>query len=398
MDKLIILSGGIGLGGTTVSLSLILKGFEQYGASDRLCVLVHSGSLVEQYLQQAGQTSYLHSIEAEDTNQFFRRAFQWIAQQPKNWPLLLENATARSVMQTMFLMAPALRLSGRPIYHTFRDLADSENGLGNLVRKLIFTCLAPDAICNSQFTAEQVRSQLLPKIKAVLYPPVDTNKFQLCSSNSPPELLKPILQSGAHIILTPSRISSPEKPNDKNLRTLVSVIAQLKTRGHHYHGIVIGPDYDPEQLWTRQLLEQAKNLGVEDRFSVLPPTFSIKDYYDYADVVVTLAPREPFGRTVVEAIACGVPVVGSSTGGISEILGNFAPEWRVDPFDPEVAAQTIISIANDPNTPNILAEGRRWVEQQCNPVQYAKRLLEITGLALMKPLQNEHNNHKLANV
>lgn len=96
--------------------------------------------------------------------------------------------------------------------------------------------------------------------------------------------------------------------------------------------------------------------------------------------MITLAPREPFGRTVVEAIACGVPVVGSQTGGIGEILHHFAPEWTVDPNDPVAAAEAIVHIAADPNTPNILAKGRHWVETHCSTVGYARKIMEITGL------------------
>lgn len=182
-------------------------------------------------------------------------------------------------------------------------------------------------------------------------------------------------------MLTPSRITEPGKVNDKNLRTLIPVLAQLKATGHHYHGIIIGQDSSPGQSLKRDLLSQAESLGVADCFTILPPTFTIKDYYNYADIVVTLAPREPFGRTVIEAIACGVPVVGSNTGGISEILHSFAPEWTVDPNDPIAAAAAIIRIAADPNTPNTLARGRHWVETHCSTVGYARKMMEITGLA-----------------
>jgi glycosyltransferase involved in cell wall biosynthesis len=113
----------------------------------------------------------------------------------------------------------------------------------------------------------------------------------------------------------------------------------------------------------------------------LPPSFAIEQYYKYADVMVTLAPREPFGRVVVEAIACGVPVVGSQTGGIGEILHHFAPEWTVDPNDPVAVAEAIVRITADPNTPNILAQGKSWVKTQCSVESYARRIMEITGIA-----------------
>jgi glycosyltransferase involved in cell wall biosynthesis len=83
---------------------------------------------------------------------------------------------------------------------------------------------------------------------------------------------------------------------------------------------------------------------------------------------------------VVEAIACGVPVVGSNTGGIGEILQNFAPEWAVDPNDPVAAAEAIVRLTADLSTPTTLVQGRRWVETYCSAVGYARAIARITGL------------------
>lgn len=382
MRKLLVVPGNCtDLGGTTASLSLMIKGFERYGASKDLRVLVWANTLLEDYLQQAGQGFCLQLIQAHDMHQFVKRALSWVSKQPRNWPLLLENFTARELLPSIIWAAPALRLSGRPIYHIFRDQARSYNPLGNLGRNFAFACLSPGILCNSRFTAEYVHGRL-GNVKEILYPPVDKSQFNdRPPSGSPPKQLQPILHSGARVILTASRVKrEPERINDKNLRTLIPVLAQLKATGHYYHGVIIGQDSSPGQTWTRALLEQAESLGVADRFTVLPPTFAIQDYYKYADVVITLAPREPFGRTVVEAIACGVPVVGSRTGGIGEILHHFAPEWTVDPNDPVGAAEAIVRIDADPNTPTILARGQRWVEAQCSAVDYASRMMEITGM------------------
>lgn len=385
MRKLIVLQAPEShnaLGGTTVSLSLMIKGFAQHDAIEQLCVPVLADSLLEQYLRQAGQASCMQLIQVKDQSQFMKDALAWIRQQPHDWPLLLESCISRRVLRSMALAAPTLRLSGRPIYHFFHDLASSYNPLGNLFRKLIFASLSPGAICNSQFTANHVRNNLVSEICGVLYQPVDLEQFNNCPpAGPPPAELEPILRSGARIMLTPSRISKPEKFNDKNLRGLIPVLADLKSAGHNYHGVVIGQDFSPNQTRTRVLLEFAEHLGVADRFTVLPPTFAIKDYYQYADVVVTLAPREPFGRVVVEAIACGVPVIGSRTGGIGETLGHFAPEWTVEPADPVAAAEAIVRVANDPQTSNLLAKGRHWVETECSPMDYAHKLMKITGLS-----------------
>lgn len=382
MRKLLVLPAWCSsLGGTTISLLSIINGLEQWGASEQLCILVQSGTLMEQYLRQAGKGFCLQLIQAQTQAQFTKHALEWVNEQPRDWPLLLYNCVSRRTMPIIALATPALRLSGRPVYYFFHDLARSYNPLGNLARKLTFAFLSPSAICNSEFTAKHIRNSLLPEIRGIINGSLDTQQFNdRPPSGPPPAELQPILCSGARIMLTPSRISEPGKFNDKNLPALIPVLAQLKTTGHYYHGVIIGQDSSPGQIHTRALLDQAKRLGVADRFTVLPPTFTIKDYYNHADVVVTLSLREPFGLTVVEAIACGVPVVGSQTGGVGEILHNFAPEWTVDPNDPVAAAEAIVRIAADPNTPNILTQGKRWVETHCGIVANARKMMEITGL------------------
>lgn len=216
MDKLIVLPGSSGLGGMTVSLSMMVRGFEKLGASGQLCLLVKSGSLVEQYLCQTGQEHCVEIIPAQNGSEFIKLALRWVAKQPSSYPLLLETCTSRNLLSSMILAAPQLRLSGRPVYHVFRDLALSYNPLGNYLRKLAFTCLSPQVICNSRFTAEQIE-RLLPGVGQILYPPVDTDKFNQSSRYSPPPAnLQPILASGARILLTPRGLA-----NQKALTTKI---------------------------------------------------------------------------------------------------------------------------------------------------------------------------------
>jgi glycosyltransferase involved in cell wall biosynthesis len=381
MHKLLILAGEKDiLGGTLVSRSMLALGFKQRGASEQLQILVQAGSFTEQYLQDAGHGFCLQPIEAANKSQLIERAFHWVNQQPKKWPLLLDSFSDKQLLPALMKATPALRLSGRPIYHFCHDLCLSHNALGYALRKLAFTCLSPHVLCNSQFTADHVRG-LMPDIRGILYQPVDLEQFHQQPSTQPvPEGLRAILRSGARLMLTPSRITQASIVNDKNLRALLLVIAQLKAMGHHYHAVVMGPDSSPDKANTRVLLEQAEQAGVTDRFTILPPMNNIELYYKHADIIVTLAPREPFGRTVVEAIASGVPVVGSRTGGIGEILHHFAPNWAVDPNNPVTVAETILRVASDPMTPSILTHGRAWVEQRCSVQEYTRGVMEVTGL------------------
>ena len=381
MSKLIILPGATNvLGGTLVTLSLLLKGIEICQAAKKVKVLAPSNSFLAKYLQNNGQEHYLQLIKADTDAEFVSKSLQWVTEQPKDWALLMDNCVAKELMSVLVPAAISLRLSQRPVYFFFHDLALSYNSVGFLIRKLIFATLNPATMCNSKFTAGHIK-QFVKDIRGILYQPVNFNKFNdLPSTNPPPSELKAILDSDCRIMLTPSRLNKPGIVNDKNLRALIPVLAELKAMGYNYHGVIIGDDTSADGSHSRDLQKAAADMGVADRFTILPPTLNIEFFYKCADVVVTLAPREPFGRTVVEAISCGVPVVGSNSGGIGEILGNFAPQWTVDPEEPAAAANTIVQVAEDENTPLLLSRGKEWVQQECSTVDYAHRILKITRI------------------
>ncbi|MBW4643617.1 MAG: glycosyltransferase [Goleter apudmare HA4340-LM2] len=383
MRKLLILPGNCdSLGGALVSLSMLIAGVQKQQMCEQVCVLVQADSPMENYLQKSGQDDCIQRIHAPSQKEFFYRALQWVKQQPKDYPLLLDSCAYNYLLPSLVIKSLPLRFSGRTLYYFCHDLVASNHILGYLARKWIFFWLSPRAICNSYFTARYVQS-LMPNIQGILYQSVNQDKFNDAPLSTPPKALQPILKSGWRIMLTPSRINSIFNGGngDKNLRGLIPVLAYLKAMDYDYHGVIIGEDKSPNQVNSQNLLNLAEHFEVSDRFKILPPTLEIEDYYKCADVVVTLAPQEAFGRTVVEAIACGVPVIGSQTGGIGEILNHFAPEWTVDPTNLLAVAQAIIQVASDSNTPTLIEKGKHWVRSECNITNYARRMMDITGIS-----------------
>lgn len=71
----------------------------------------------------------------------------------------------------------------------------------------------------------------------------------------------------------------------------------------------------------------------------------IVSLYRAADVVVLPSLwEEPFGRVLIEAMACGRPAVGSAVGGIPEILSGAMSRFRVPPGDPGALAAQLASL------------------------------------------------------
>lgn len=123
-----------------------------------------------------------------------------------------------------------------------------------------------------------------------------------------------------------------------------------------------GPDLlsDPE---AQRLSALARGLGVADRVylrgRVERPDVPV--VLRSADVVVCTPWYEPFGIVPLEAMACGVPVVVSSVGGLVDTVVDGLTGLHVPPRAPRQLAQALLSLAEEPERRALL--GRLGVER-----------------------------------
>ena len=104
---------------------------------------------------------------------------------------------------------------------------------------------------------------------------------------------------------------------------------------------------DPEY---RTLRETAVRQGVADRvvFTGSVTRADMPVLIRSADVVVCVPWYEPFGIVPLEAMACGVPVVASAVGGLTDTVVDRATGWLVPPRDPVVLASALRALLADP--------------------------------------------------
>lgn len=127
----------------------------------------------------------------------------------------------------------------------------------------------------------------------------------------------------------------------KNLPRLLTAFSRVRGDAT----LVIAGYRDP-RYWP-DLAARAHALGIAEKVKSLDfvPTDALPALYAGALAVVIPSLYEGFGLPVVEAMACGAPVVASKTGGLREAAGDAAV--LVDPHDEEAITEALQRLADD---------------------------------------------------
>ena len=98
--------------------------------------------------------------------------------------------------------------------------------------------------------------------------------------------------------------------------------------------------------------------------------------YSLADVLVLPWLSEDFGFPLMEAMACGTPVVATQVGSIPEVVGDCG--LLVPPRDPLALAQAINRILHDETLPlDLTSAGRRRAEEHFSKARMTQKTLEV---------------------
>ncbi len=97
-----------------------------------------------------------------------------------------------------------------------------------------------------------------------------------------------------------------------------------------------------------RLLDRARRAGLEDRVSIGGAWVSAPEFLPALDLFVLASRNEGMGRALVEAMACSLPVVATSVGGMPEVLQEGRAGLLVPPGDPQAIAEAIALLRDDP--------------------------------------------------
>jgi len=142
----------------------------------------------------------------------------------------------------------------------------------------------------------------------------------------------------------------------KGIPFLIHAIANVRRNKINVKLTLVG-----EGAQKASLIALAKTLQVENhvKFEGFVPNSKMPAYYNRCDIFCFPTLGEPFGKAVVEAMACSKPVIATNAGGAAEIIQNGENGILVPPADSEALAAEIARLINDPKKRRMLGKKAR---------------------------------------
>ena len=260
----------------------------------------------------------------------------------------LPRLAKRHDASLIFTPAPEGYLGPQPIpqvvmVHDLRPISHPERSLQSLyfrswVPPLLRSCR--HVLTNSQFTAREIQSCTGLPDSRITVTPLGYDEQMFKPGPRPPDSKD-----------RPYLLHVGQQYPHKNLRRLIQAFAQLAERYPELRLVLAGKSHPME---TPELQAMVRDLGLQQRveFCSYVPYATLPDFYRGALALVYPSLWEGFGLPILEAMACGTPVITSRGSGTEEVAGDAAV--LVDPTNLMALVEALQALLDQPNQRSLL--------------------------------------------
>lgn len=131
---------------------------------------------------------------------------------------------------------------------------------------------------------------------------------------------------GKKLLTLPARVTRWKGQED-----FIQLLSFVKQQRNDVHALIVGEVKKGKSKYFSKLKALASSLGIADMITFTDHRDDIKEIMSISSLVYSLSTEpEAFGRTTIEALTLGVPVIGYNHGGVSEQLAAMLPEGAVE--------------------------------------------------------------------
>jgi len=310
-------SGGVERGTLEVGKYLVDNGH-------RSLVISAGGRMVEQ-LQQEGSTHFSWQIGRKSlwTLRHVGRLRRFLREQKVD----ILHARSRMPAWVAWLAWRGMDAATRPRFVTTVHGLYSVNAYSAIMTRgeqvIAVSQTVRDYILANYPTTNPARIHVIPRgINPLAYPhgyTPDQEWLERWQAQYP--------QLGNRKVLTlPGRITRLKGHED-----FIELIARLRAAGEAVHGLIVGGAEEKKQPYLAELQQAVQQRGLAGDITFTGQRSDLREIMAVSDVVLSLSSKpEAFGRTVLEALSIGIPVIGYAHGGVGEQLARLHPQGQVE--------------------------------------------------------------------
>ena len=185
--------------------------------------------------------------------------------------------------------------------------------------------------------------KIKPSKMLLLYNDIDIKRFSVANETEKLSLRERLgLRNDEKIVLMVHRLS-PVRKTDKYIPALFEDVLFEESKARL---LIIGEGPEKEVL-NQKIINSKMKERIE--FLGAKPNNEIDQYYRASDVFINPSYTEGFPRVVIEAMACGLPVIATNAGGTIDIFDNLQKEFIVDREDVNLFKEKLKKITVDDN-------------------------------------------------
>ncbi|MDH3222546.1 MAG: glycosyltransferase family 4 protein [Gemmatimonadota bacterium] len=249
----------------------------------------------------------------------------------------------------------AARLMGRPHVWHMRETYGDFPRLWPVFQRFV-AILSTRVVCISECVAAQFSPAIRERKVDVIHNGIPQAELRVPDENEVERLRRHWGLLGHSTVGVVGRINLGRKGQ----HLLVEAAARLAAQHPSARFLIIGSAYPGKEHEESHLRALIKERGLTDRFVLTGDMGDLPLIYGLLDVLVVPSPvPEPFGNTAPEAMAYGIPVVGTDLGGTAEIVTHGQTGFLFPPDDAEALAACIDVLLGDPGLRRRLGDAGR---------------------------------------
>jgi len=208
--------------------------------------------------------------------------------------------------------------------------------------------------------SERIRQEFLaagvpPEKIAHLPHGVDTARFRPASPDERVALRRRLgLPADALVIAWTGRVLK-----GKGLETLLGAFERVAAAEPGAHLLLVGSGSGQALSIEDELRGRVQASGLRPRVTFAGRVDAVEDWLRASDVFAFPSLVEALGISLIEAAACGLPCVGSRTGGIVDVIEEGRTGLLVPPGDAEALASALRALLSDPGARAAMGEAGR---------------------------------------